>query len=141
MCMTVFVAAAEPLPFIPWDPARPAFHLQRLAESEQFVRLRFTQPHIYFLGAHTGCSCGFNYGLRDVQDSEDQAEEHASRASVDALRGYLANAVERLGAVEVLACWERDWALEPQRARVTPEWFGGDTFAMPEGMLFSVTAA
>jgi hypothetical protein len=141
MCMAVFIAAAEPLPFVPWNPAAPAFHLQALTEAEDGVRVRFTKPHVYFLGAHTGCSCGFNYGLREVRRAEDQAEEVASQASVAALREYLRDAVERHGAVEVLTSWEEDWSNEPeQRLRITPDWFGGDSFSMPERVLFSVMA-
>jgi hypothetical protein len=140
--MAVFVAAAEPLPFIPWNAAEPAFHLQAISDGEQGVRARFTKPNVYFLGAHTGCSCGFNYGLRDVKGAEDQAEEVASQASVAALRAYLRDAVERQGEVELFASWEEDWLTEPeQRLQITPDWFGGDSFAMPENVLFRVTAA
>ncbi len=140
--MAVFIAAAEPLPFIPWNESAPAFHLQALSDVETEVRARFTKPHVYFLGAHTGCSCGFNYGLRDVRRPEDQAEELASQASVAALRAYLRDAVERQGEVELLSAWEEDWQNEPeQRLNITPDWFGGDHFAMPERALFKVTAA
>jgi hypothetical protein len=141
MCMTVFVAAAEPLPFISWNPAEPAFHLQMLSDAEQGVRAKFTKPHVYFVGAHTGCSCGFNYGLREVKGPEDHAEEVASRASVAALRGYLRAIAQRQGEVEVFASWEQDWLVEPEeRMAITADWFGGDSFAMPERVFFTVTA-
>lgn len=139
--MAVFIAAAEPLPFISWNHASPAFHLQALSSAEDGVRARFAKRHVYFLGAHTGCSCGFNYGLREVRRAEDQAEEIASQASVAALRAYLRDAVERQGEVELFSSWEEDWHNEPeQRLTITPEWFSGDSFAMPERVLFSVTA-
>ena len=142
MCMTVFIAATEPLPFVPWNASAPAFHLQALSDAEGGVRVRFTKPHIYFLGAHTGCSCGFNYGLREIKHQEDRAEEDASRASVAALRAYLEDAVARQGEVEVFASWEGDWSLEPeQQLQVTPDWFGGESFAMPERVFFRVVAA
>ena len=141
MCMTVFVAAREPLPFIVWNEAEPAFHLQAISDAEESVRARFTKPNVYFLGAHTGCSCGFNYGLREVKGAEDQAEEFASRASVSALRAYLRDAVERQGEVELFSSWEEDWVNEPEQTlRITPDWFSGDSFAMPERVLFRVTA-
>jgi hypothetical protein len=139
--MAVFIAAAEPLPFVAWNEAAPAFHLQAISDEEDAVRARFTKPHIYFLGAHTGCSCGFNYGLREVKRAEDQAEEVASRASVAALRAYLRDAVTRQGEVEVFSSWEDDWTTEPEeRLQITPDWFGGDSFAMPERVLFRVAA-
>ena len=142
MCMAVFIAAAEPLPFIAWNAAAPAFHLQAIPAAEDGVRSRLAGPHVYFLGAHTGCSCGFNYGLRDVRNAEDQAEEAASRASVAALRLYLRQAVLTQGDVELWSTWDEDATSEPeQRLDVTPDWFDGETFAMPEKVLFRVTAA
>jgi hypothetical protein len=138
--MAVFVAAAEPLPFVAWNEASPAFHLQAISDAEEGVRARFSKPHVYFLGAHTGCSCGFNYGLRDVHGADDLAEEAASRASVTALADYLRRVVANHGEVEVFAGWEGDWEREPeQRLEITPDWFGGERFAMPEKVWFRVT--
>ncbi|MEO8481008.1 MAG: hypothetical protein ABI634_02290 [Acidobacteriota bacterium] len=140
--MAVFIAAAEPLPFVAWSEAAPGFHLQAISEAEDGVRSRFTKPHVYYLGAHTGCSCGFNYGLRDVNGAEDQVEEVASQASVAALRDYVRQAVAIQSEVELFASWEEDWIHEPeQRLRITPDWFGGERFAMPEKVLFRVTAS
>lgn len=140
--MAVFIAAAEPLPFIRWNEAAPGFHLQALSEADAGVRACFTKPHVYFLGAHTGCSCGFNYGLREVKREEDHAEDVASQASVAALRAYLRDAVTSQGEVELFTSWETDWHGEPdERLQVTPDWFSGDTFEMPERTFFRVTAA
>jgi hypothetical protein len=137
--MAVFISAADPLPFVAWDPGAPGFHLQALSEAEAPVRARLRHPHVYFLGAHTGCSCGFNYGLRDVNRPEDRAEDLASEASVRSLRAYLEAAVAAQGEVDVLATWDNDWAREPRQVHVTPAWFGGATFEMPEHTRFRVT--
>lgn len=140
MCMTLFIAARRPLPPVPWDAAAPGFHLQPVAESERAVLTQFRTAHVHFLGAHTGCSCGFTYGLREVRNAEDQREEDASRASVDALRRYLETAVAAQGEVELFASWEQDWTTPPrERLHVTPAWFGGDTFLLPEQVHVRVT--
>jgi hypothetical protein len=139
MCLALFIASDEPLPFVSWDARSPSFHTQALGPAEQDVLARFTKPHVYFLGAHTGCACGFNYGLRDVRDADDLAEEAASHASVAALRDYVRRAVVQQGEVELFASWEADWHQQPEEyLRITPDWFGGERFAMPEKTLFHV---
>jgi hypothetical protein len=137
--MALFIASDEPLPVVEWRESAPAFNTQQLSDAEQGVRRHFTKPHVCYLGAHTGCSCGFAYGQIPPGVHRDEREEAAGRASVAALRQYLAEAVERLGEVELCSSWEGDWHREPeQRLEVTPEWFGGDTFDMPEKVVFRV---
>ena len=83
--MALFIAADEPLPIIAWQESEPAFHVQNPSESEQRVRRQFTKTHVYYLGAHTYCSCGFAYGQSPLTDEANQAEEAAGRRSVAAL--------------------------------------------------------
>lgn len=140
MCMAVFIAADEPLPFIDWDESQPAFHVQPISPEEEGVRARLLKPHIYFLGAHTGCSCGFAYGMRDVNTGEDQADELASQASVSALRAYVHRAVDQHGEVEMFSAWESDLELEPEATiEITPAYFDGPAFRMPERVHIRVT--
>ncbi len=135
MCMALFVAADEPLPVIEWRESAPAFNVQVISETEESVRRHFSKPHVYYLGAHTGCSCGFAYG-RAAPSSKDAA----GRASVAALQQYLRDAVQRLGEVELFSSWEGEWnQLPDQRLEVTGDWFGGDTFELPEKVAFRVT--
>lgn len=90
--------------------------------------MHFTKPHVYFLGAHTGCSCGFRYGIGGDADE-------AGRESVRRLGAYLAAAVEAAGPVELYACWDGDEA-EPERERtaVMASHFSGEAedFDLPE---------
>jgi len=59
---------------------------------------------------------------------------------VAALRQWLHDRIEDLGEVELYACWEGDWAADPvQRLHVTPEYFGGDAFALGEKFAYRVT--
>jgi hypothetical protein len=142
MCMALFLAAAEPLPIIPWSEADRSFNVQLLSESEQVVRRHFTKPNVYYLGAHTGCSCGFSYGQMRLVNAEDQIEDASARRSVAALRQYLDEAVRRLGEVELFSSWEGDWAEEVESSlEVSPEWFGGESFKLPEKVAFRVTSS
>src|SRR5438270_9761985 len=61
MCLALYIAASKPLPVVPWDPKRPAFHVVPLPEDMEDVRSLLPYPHIYYVGSHEGCSCAFNY--------------------------------------------------------------------------------
>lgn len=110
MCMVLYLAADAPLPEIPALEPPGAFSAQLLAAPDEPVRVQFTKPFIYFLGAHEGCSCGFVYGVGDEES------DPSGRESVRRLREYLVAAVDRLGSVELYACWAGEEA-EPADAR------------------------
>ena len=138
MCQVLYIAADRELPLIAWHEQTPAFHVTPLPEREEAVRRHFSKPHVYYLGAHTGCSCGFAYGHLDLRDEKDQTEDTASRASTAGLRAYLAQ-VSRDGDVELYSCWEGDWYLPAEhRFEVTTEHFGGDTFSLTERAFYLV---
>jgi hypothetical protein len=137
--MALFIASDQPLPLIEWQESEPAFNVQRMSDGEEGVRRHFSKPNVYYLGAHTGCSCGFKYGQIEIGE-HDEADEAAGRESVSALRRYASEAVQRLGEVELFSSWEGDWndAAE-RRLDVTPEWFDGESFKLPEKVAFRVS--
>ena len=139
MCMALFAAAAEPVDLISWTEQAPAFNVKAIEPRESTVARQFTKPHIYYVGAHTRCACGFVYG-QPFPPPDNKSDEAAARVSVAALQQWLHDCVDDLGEVELYACWEGDWAAEPvQRLHVTPEYFGGDAFALGEKFAYRVT--
>src|SRR5262245_17262888 len=120
MCTVFYVAAEVPLPELPERMPPAPLSARPIRDAEEAVRVHFSKPHIYFLGSHTGCSCGFQYGEYVDEDAE-------GRESVRQLGAYLAAAVAHSGPVEVFACWDGDEALPvDQRETVTPNVFTGD---------------
>ena len=132
--MVLFAAADAPLPEIAEVVPPSPLSARAIRGAEDQVRVHFSKPHAYFLGAHTGCSCGFQYG-------EGIDEDDAGRASVRELGAYLAAIVGAHGAVELYACWNGDEA-EPAltRAHVTAAYFTGDAaeFALDERAFMTV---
>ena len=108
MCLGVFLASDHPLPELPADPARPAFSVSTLAERDNPVRRQFARAHVYSLGAHTGCGCGFS--------PEQEWDEGARRRSLGALADYVAEAA-RAGPVELFVCWRDAAEYEAAPAR------------------------
>ena len=90
MCLALYIAAFKPLPVIPWDPNKPAFHVVPLPESMEAVRKLLPYPHVYYVASHEGCSCAFNY-------------EHQFKAVIE-LRDYLRKALAVSDDIEGFAC-------------------------------------
>jgi hypothetical protein len=86
MCLALYIAASKPLPVIPQDPEKPAFHVIPLPESMEDVRKLLPYPHIYYVGSHEGCSCAFNY-------------EHEFKSALE-LRDYLRKALTVTDEIE-----------------------------------------
>ena len=90
MCLALYIASVKPLPVIPWDPKKPTFHVVPLGEDTNRVRKILTDPYIYYVGSHEGCSCAFNY-------------EHDIKSAVE-LRDYLRRALTVTNEIEGFSC-------------------------------------
>jgi hypothetical protein len=133
MCWVLYLAADQPLSLRTFDPGAPAFNVAELTGRETAVRVQFSKPFVYSLGAHTSCGCGFDRG----QAHPDRpAELEATEVSSQALRSYLDETLEVTGSVELFACWDGDQAAPPDhrwRLGVTDfspymAWFPDRTF-------------
>jgi hypothetical protein len=90
MCLALYIASFKPLPVVPWNPNKPAFHVIPLPESMRAVRKLLPYPHVYYIGSHEGCSCAFNY--------EQEFK------SVLELRDYLRKALAVTDEIEGFSC-------------------------------------
>jgi len=121
MCLRLFLGADHELPLVSWVKDHPAFNVEELSSGEASVRKQFTKPHVYSVGAHTNCSCGFS-----PVDEPDEAERHRS---VEALSSYLSTAA-RGGPLEMFVCWDGDWESPPLRRMEleSPDLIGSDAW-------------
>ena len=74
MCLAVFLAASTWLPLIPFIEGTSEFHVAELSEQEEVVRSQFAAANVVYLGAFTGCGCGFE------PESEDLSGPYGERA-------------------------------------------------------------
>jgi hypothetical protein len=129
MCMAVYIASNVPLPLVAWNKDQPGFFVAELHPERESVRVQFSKPYVYYVGAHSGCGCGFAYG-RNPEYEEDIEE---NRGSVTRLSQYLTKAAEQNETIELFACWEGDQAEEPvKRRKATPSDIGGESFWFEE---------
>jgi hypothetical protein len=129
MCLVLYIGSHVALPEIP-EVAREASLLvvRGLDATEGAVRHHFSQPCVYFVGAHTGCSCGFAFGA-DAENSEQ------SVASVQRLRAYLSAALNLSPTIELYSCWHGDEAeAAVSREVIDLDWLNGESgeFEFPE---------
>ena len=68
MCFTVYIASNDQLP----DVDTPNLHVRPARGQELSVAPHFSKPHVHFIGAYTGCACGFQ--PPDGHDDEPRAE-------------------------------------------------------------------
>lgn len=141
MCVALYIAADSEPPLVAWDAASPGFNVVAVEDHERVVTKHFSKPRLRYLGAHTGCSCGFGHGQTPADTSEEKEQERLGRESVASLRRYLERMIDTDGTVELYACWEGDWD-EPcdSRREVTLEYFGGDSFEIRQRELLLVRA-
>jgi hypothetical protein len=137
--MFLYLAADRPLRQIAWDAQQPAFWVGEAGADADAVRHVLAQPHIYAVGSHEQCGCGFDYGQLPLEDDQDRAEDAACRQSLRRLREYLAETVARV-PVQLYASWSDDLLKDPlKRLEVGPSYFDGEEFALENRTLFLVT--
>jgi hypothetical protein len=95
MCLMLYVGTATPLPLV----SSPELRVEAVPDARSQVRQWFTQPVVHFIGAHTGCSCGFPAVIADTPveyyegmplDSDDRdADLRSVAALLDLLRQTL----------------------------------------------------
>lgn len=100
----------------------PYLHVEAVDQSSKSIGKWFTLPCVAWVGAHTGCSCGFpsisaeeplTYyeGFFDKDDPEQRTKD---LASVEALLSLLREAVAASGRAELLAVWAGDEVHPPK---------------------------
>lgn len=137
--MMLYIASDKPLPLVEWREDEPAFNVTELSGSDVQVKKQFDKSYVVFAGAHTGCSCGFNYGELPIEDQDDELEDRRSRDSVGSLAQYLSERL-RYGPVELFSCWDGDQNEKPeQKLTVSIDYFGGQTFRFDEKQFLVLT--
>jgi hypothetical protein len=140
--MGLYVASDQPIAATAWSETKPGFHVQHVTEADDRVRVQFSKAHVMYLGAHTGCSCGFSYEMSEPESDEDRENNRLGRGSVEALRAFLWEQLAVMPEVELFSCWQGDEGAAPEaRVRVTPDHFGGGEFDLPERVFYRVRRA
>jgi len=121
MCLMLYLGSSEEIP----PTSTPDLSVRPVDEARRGVERWFSQPAVRFVGAHTGCSCGFPSVIADtpieyyegmVLQSDDR---EADLRSVRALLALLREASIRADRVELYPVGDGDEA-KPPKGRI--EW-------------------
>lgn len=141
MCHVLYIATPIAIALVP-ATSPPTFSVAAVAEEDP-VRARFPADWcVRFVGAHTGCSCGFHSQWRfvDAQSAPDEefVREEVSRQQLAALIAGLA----ATSAVRLFGCWAGDEGTSPTAIQRAPTaWFTVARVPVPEGSLVIVDSA
>ena len=116
MCLMLYLGTMTDLPLVPGDDLR----VELVQSARESVRRWFSVPTVHFVGAHTGCSCGFPSVIAETPvdyfegmrlDSDDRA---ADLRSVRALIDLVALVAQRDGRVELYPVADGDEMKPPK---------------------------
>jgi hypothetical protein len=94
----------------PWSEASPKFHVTEPRDCELVVCEQLPFSCVRYIGAHTGCGCGFRRdrgGYIDA-DPDDLEEARAAQADHDALLAYLRALPPQSRPMQIYGCWSGD---------------------------------
>ena len=141
MCLMLYMATRRDVPV----RSAPELSVEEVEPSRGAVQQWFSLPVVRFIGAHTGCSCGFPHviaeepieyweGMFDGQDRE------ADLKSVESLLVLVREHVTAAGAVELYAVWDGEESHPPQGViSVGLDSLHRETFLLTERFFYRVT--
>jgi hypothetical protein len=119
VCLMLYIGTAEPLPLA----SSSDLTIEDVAQAREGVRHWFSQPCVRFIGAHTGCSCGFPSVMTEPPplvyydgmplDSGTRADD---LRSVTALLDVLRQTIADSGTVELYPVSDGDESQPPKGA-------------------------
>lgn len=112
MCLAVYMASDRSLPLVAWNEKAPAFYVANLHTEDTGVRKQFTLPHVYYIGSHEGCGCGF---LKEGEVGEAFEQCHNNYLH---LAEYIRRVQQDGAIIELFSCWEGDQEEEPELLEV-----------------------
>jgi len=113
MCLTVYLATRDEQPL--WKSSE--LSVEAIEAAAEPVRRWFSLPVVRFIGADTGCSCGFRYVVAEepIEYWEGMFEElDQKQDSTRALVRLIHEHVTATGEVEVYPLWNDEVEVKPK---------------------------
>ena len=113
MCYAIYVASDSPLDLIPWDLEDRKLNVSKITARDEVIRSRFTKPHVYYVGSHLGCGCGFFYESSLGPEDDEKVVATEVKRSLEELKGYLRESLVRSQELELYVSWEGEKPTSP----------------------------
>lgn len=140
MCMVYVLGTEHEAPLLDvWAKSSPQFYVSEPQPDESnSVRANLTSPCIRYLGAYTGCGCGFHSILRSGIEYEPE-DPPATQSDHEALVRYLHEVLAHNQAVQIYGCWSGDESQPAEHRRaVKASEIASPQFAFRERELLTV---
>ena len=141
MCLMLYVGCKEPLR----EQSDPDLRIEPVEPGGRAVQQWFSLPSVQFVGAHTGCSCGFPHVVAETPIEyfegmwDDSDERAANIRSMRALIELLRDVIKPRESIELYPVWNGNEG-DPPKGRV--EWsleqITPDTSLFTEQFLYEV---
>jgi hypothetical protein len=105
MCFAVYIGTNELVKTGTWVKHETILYFENLSADEEPVKEKFSKPFIYYVGADTGCSCGFAWNVEDFNNPQEQESKKSPQKLLDFI-----NQQTKKEDVEFYCCWEGDWS-------------------------------
>jgi hypothetical protein len=141
MCLMLYLATQNDQPL--W--ATPELSIEEVEPSREAVRHWFSLPTVRFIGAHTGCSCGFPHVLSaepvEYYDGMFDDDREEDLRSVDSLLAIVREHVTATGEVQLYPVWDGEEGNPPKGViSVGLGSLARETFFLNEQFFYRVTA-
>lgn len=103
MCFAVYIGTNEKQTTSTWKQDETLLYLEEL-KGDEIVKEKFSKPFVYYVGADTGCSCGFAWEVENFDDPDEQDNKKSPQALID----FIATQTKKED-LEFYCCWEGDW--------------------------------
>ena len=125
----------------------PELSVEEVEPSREAVRQWFSLPVVRFIGAHTGCSCGFPHIVADEpieywEGMFDGEHREADLKSVESLLTLVREHVTATGEVQLYPVWDGEEGKPPKGAiHLGVGALDRESFFFNEQFFYRVTAA
>ena len=144
MCLMLYAATRGDQPL----RTAPDLRVEEVEDSRVAVHQWFSLPTVRFIGAHTGCSCGFPHLVMAPEPAEyfdgmfrDDEDRAADLRSLRLLLALIREHVGTAGEVQLYPVWDGNEASPPKGTLdVALDTLNPETFVFTEQFFYRVTA-
>jgi hypothetical protein len=108
MCYEIYIAAGNFLETIPWDEKSRKLNVSKIGPKDDTIKKIFSKPHIYYIGSHLKCGCGFFYESSLAPNCDEQEVASQVRRSQEELREYIKQSLDKSKEIELYVSWESE---------------------------------
>jgi len=106
MCYAIYIASDKPLKTIDWDENNRKLNVDKIDLKDEIIRKVFSKPHIYYIGSHLKCGCGFFYESSLAPDCDEREVERQVNQSQEELKEYIRQSLDKSKEIELYVSWE-----------------------------------